>query len=122
MNTFLITFSLITLASCSSITLNDSRAPSSVIPTSTCHELLSPFLLDKFDSSIDLKSLLEKGLIKENDLKILEGKLIRDSLALNPKDSNEMQVSYLLIKKRYPHFGEEQILGHYELLTQFCGL
>lgn len=123
MNAFLVTTLFITLSSCSGISVNDSRTPSSVSPAmSTCLDLASPFLKDNRESALDIKSLLEKGLIKEKDLKFLEGKLIQDSLSSNQEDSKEMQLSYLLIKKKFPYFDEEQVLSHYQLLTQFCGL
>ena len=117
---------LIFLVSCSVIQKpadSESRSPSSEDYKSSCALLVGPFLKETNRPDLINKSrLIEMGIIRKEDLKILEGKLIIDSLTISETDIKQTAVSYLLIKKKFPHFEEEQILTHYQLLKETCGL
>jgi hypothetical protein len=117
---------LIAVSSCSGIQKSkdlESREPSSIESDSTCRTLLGPFFKsDVNDALMDKIGLIEKGIIHEGDLKILRGKFLINSLPQNNEELKQIEVSYLLIKKQYPHFDEEQILSHYQLLKNFCGM
>ena len=80
------------------------------------------FLHPSKESTLSKKSLIEKGILEGSDFKILESELLKKSLSRNLAEKENTEISYLLIKKRYPHFDQEQILAHYQLLQNFCGL
>ncbi|MGZ3787040.1 MAG: hypothetical protein ACXVLQ_00875 [Bacteriovorax sp.] len=117
-------FTLINLVSCSSnprSELLESRAPSSDGNADTCDALLHPFIQSAENRS-SKRSLLEKGIIQKSDLKILKGDLLLNSLPENPEEKEQVEIAYLLIQKKFPHFDQEQIHAHYELLKEYCGM
>lgn len=118
--------SLFTIASCSTTKTSQegtSRGPGSVETSSTCNGLaISLINANSSEVPLNKKMLVKKGIIRESDLKLLEQKLILASLPDKSEEIKQMEVSYLLIKKKYPHFEEEQIIAHYQLLRNFCGM
>ncbi|MBC7714670.1 MAG: hypothetical protein H7177_15095 [Rhizobacter sp.] len=113
-------FTLITLASCSTTPVID-RGPAAVSDDNVCTSGVKNF----FDNGVNSSSkedLLSKKVILQKDLKFLDGSVIAKSLSDNPNDREQMEISYLLIKKQYPDFSEEQVVSHYELLKVYCGM
>ena len=123
-----ITLILITLASCSTTDQikpgkpSESRVPSSVVNEPSCTMLVGSFLQSPSNEVLTKKALIEKGIINEQDLKILAEDSLKNSLPDNAAEKEQMEMSYLLIKKQVPHFNQEQILTHYQLLKESCGV
>lgn len=109
--------SLITLLSCSTTPVL--RGPASNTGGS-CDQLMGSFIgKSKNENKEDL---LNNKVIRQEDLKFLDSHLFADSLSDQGADRESVEVSYLLIKKKFPHFDEEQVLGHYQLLKTYCGI
>ncbi|MFA6236278.1 MAG: hypothetical protein WC635_03035 [Bacteriovorax sp.] len=88
----ILTISLIILSSCSGI--NRSEHAESRSPSSTASG-------DACSSLVGAILNFEKG-------------------ALSTDESRQIELSYALIKKKYPHFNKQQILTHYQLLKDNC--
>ena len=115
MRSFFIILSL-TLVSCSTTRNNlpESRDPSSV-PSGSCQETLQAF----FDSH---ESKSTKESFSEAERAFLKNEILVNSLPKDSSEKEQIEISYLLIKKKFPHFDEEQVLAHFELLKNSCGI
>lgn len=114
-------FCLTILISCSSNQMNISRDPSSDTKILSCEDLVKG-LYSKSGDGLSQKQLLDKGILDRKDLSILKGSILSQSLPTDLKDKEQVEISYLLIKKQFPHFEEEQILAHFEMLKSYCGI
>ncbi len=92
----------------------ESRDPSSAAGNN-CQEMLQPF----FDSH---ETRPAKETFTEADRTFLKSDLLSNSLPKNPAEKEQTEMSYLLIKKKFPHFEDEQVLAHFELLKSSCGI
>lgn len=96
-----------------------SRAPSSKAQLGVCYALIDPFINESYTVN-NASELVKKGIISESDLKLLNETEIHNTLRPDGNDERSMEISYLLIKKQYPHFSNEQILAHYQLYKTSC--
>lgn len=90
-----------------------------------CSELVGHFIQNfdkKFQSNITKEDLILKKIINEREIDFLQNKVIANELAKNQDNRQHIEVSFLLIKKKYQHFDEEQIVKHYHLLEDYCGM
>jgi hypothetical protein len=119
-------FILFLMASCShqSTVFQDvERNPSTI--GSQCNELVGYFMEipgKLIGTSISKEELLNKNVIEVADLEILEWPLLKAELLKKPDEAAKLEVNFILIKKQYNHFTEEQIIKHYRLLEEFCGM
>lgn len=111
---------LFIIASCST-TPPSLRGPAAISSESVCESGVKSFFENE-GSSITKSDLLKKDFISQKDLKFLEGSVISKTFSENSVEREQMEISYLLIKKQYPDFAEEQVVDHYQLLKVYCGM
>ncbi|MBC7429115.1 MAG: hypothetical protein H7336_10915 [Bacteriovorax sp.] len=117
---YVVIFILFTLASCST-TAPSSRGPAANSSNDVCLSSLKIFFNNEV-TAVKKSDLLNKNIILQKDLKFLEGSIISKTFSDNSAERGQMEISYLLIKKQYPDFSEEQVIDHYQLLKVYCGM
>jgi hypothetical protein len=112
------------LASCSSPSTSTSflseqdRSIASVSDLN-CVELVKGF---KANGDNSKKKLLASGVLRPIDLEVLDHESIKNFLSQSSVDKENVELSILLIKKRFAHFEDDQLIANYQLLTKYCGI
>ena len=118
----LMLISLILLASCSQQPIVESTR--SIASQSNCQDMISLYF--KYKESEDSKfnkldHLLRINRVSHKDAHILNDLVIKNFIE-SSSDQESVKASLVLIKNKYQHFDNEQIIKHFKFLENYCGI